>query len=432
LNSPNSLLLDRYRFPSQGLPDFDSNAVFDAFEATSRGKGLSLPVNPGDMIDGLRYERYLESAGSGLPGPRARNLYYRLRPYLPDFLRRELQKAYLRGWNNTAFPSFPVDRTVDILLERLLVLNMRAWGKERLPFIWFWPKGYKACGIVTHDIETEAGRDFTSRLIDIDESFDIKSSIQIVPEKRYEVSEGFLSEIRSRGVEINVHGLDHEGNLFDNRQTFMECARRINEYADRFGAKGFRSPSMYRKADWFKELNFSYDMSYPNVAHLEPQAGGCCTLLPYALPAGMTELPLTTAQDYTLFHILGNYSIDLWKEQTDRILEGHGLLSFIVHPDYVRSARTQTVYLQLLEEVVKCREDRGVWVTLPGEVDRWWRERSQLEVVPHGDEWLIEGPGRERAAIAYACLDGDRLVYEFPDDALGTQGSSVLIQEGAC
>jgi hypothetical protein len=189
---------------------------------------------------------------------------------------------------------------------------------------------------------------------------------------------------------------------------------------------------MYRKADWFKELSFSYDMSYPNVARLEPQPGGCCTLLPYSLPGGMTELPLTTAQDYTLFYILGNYSMDLWKQQIEIILEGHGLLSFIVHPDYVRSGRAQKVYRQLLEEVVKCRDDRGVWVTLPGEVDRWWRERSQLELVPRGNEWQIEGPGRERAAIAYACLDRDRLVYEFPGDAEGAQASSLLIQERTC
>ena len=47
------------------------------------------------------------------------------------------------------------------------------------------------------------------------------------------------------------------------------------------------------------------------------------------------ELPLTTIQDYSLFHILGDYSINLWKQQIDIIREKNGLASFITHPDYL-------------------------------------------------------------------------------------------------
>ena len=78
-------------------------------------------------------------------------------------------------------------------------------------------------------------------------------------------------------------------------------------------------------------------MSVPNVAHLEPQRGGCCTVMPYFL-GHVLELPLTAAQDYTLFHILGDYSTRLWQEQIDLILEQNGLVSFIAHPDYLRRA----------------------------------------------------------------------------------------------
>ena len=53
-------------------------------------------------------------------------------------------------------------------------------------------------------------------------------------------------------------------------------------------------------------------MSVPNVAHLEPQRGGCCTVMPYFV-GDVLELPLTTIQDYSLFHILGDYSTTLWK-----------------------------------------------------------------------------------------------------------------------
>ncbi len=40
---------------------------------------------------------------------------------------------------------------------------------------------------------------------------------------------------------------------------------------------------MYREQRWFDAFEFSYDMSVPNAAHLEPQRGGCCTVMPYFL-----------------------------------------------------------------------------------------------------------------------------------------------------
>jgi hypothetical protein len=171
---------------------------------------------------------------------------------------------------------------------------------------------------------------------------------------------------------------------------------------------------MYRNAEWMRELNFSYDMSIPNVARLEPQPGGCCTVMPYFLPGGMLEIPLTTTQDYSLFNVLNDYSMDLWDRQIDTILRGHGLVSLIIHPDYVFSSRAQAIYEQLLARVAGLQADANVWVTLPAEVDRWWRQRSEMQVVPAGAGWTIEGPGAERARLAYACLDGERLVYEVP------------------
>ena len=61
------------------------------------------------------------------------------------------------------------------------------------------------------------------------------------------------------------------------------------------------------------------------------------------------------------------------------ILDGHGLMSFIIHPDYVIQNRPQAIYKALLEELNRLRSDHGVWVALPREVDRWWRERSEMK-----------------------------------------------------
>jgi hypothetical protein len=252
--------------------------------------------------------------------------------------------------------------------------------------------------------------------MDIDDEFGIKASFQIVPEKRYAVPLSFLNTIRDRGFEVNVQGLDHDGNLFQNRQVFLESARIINEYARQYGAKGFRSPILYRNSHWFQDLNFSYDMSVPNVARLEAQRGGCCTIMPYTLPGGITELPVTMTEDYSLFHVLKEYSTDLWEKQMNIVQKGHGLMNFIVHPDYLIAERAQSVFRSLLERLSHAREDEGVWLPLPREVDAWWRERNQMKLAPSGEKWRIEGPGSERARVAFAHVDGDRLVYEFDKD----------------
>jgi hypothetical protein len=299
---------------------------------------------------------------------------------------------------------------VDAIHVQLLRLSMEAAGVRRIPFIWFWPRGASNCVILTHDVETAAGRDFIPTLMDIDQSYGFRASFQVIPEKRYEVSDECVQAIRSRGFEFNVHDLNHDGRLYQERGKFLERAAQINQYVKKFDARGFRAGAMYRNLDWYSEYNFSYDMSVPNVAHLEPQRGGCCTVMPYFI-GNILELPLMTIQDYSLFHILDEYSISLWKQQVDLISERNGLLSFVVHPDYVIDKRARAVYEELLQFLAQMRDERELWSALPCEVDRWWRNRSQMKLVAAGDGWKIEGPDCDRARIAYAILDGDRLDY---------------------
>jgi hypothetical protein len=376
---------------------------------------IILPFDVDQVADNLRYERYEGFSGwqKWVQASALRDVYYRLRPLLSVSIRKHLQKVYLRDWNTIPFPNWPVDRSVDLLFERLIVLAMRYSGITRLPFIWFWPDGYNACAILTHDVETTAGRDFCSTVMDFDDAAGIKASFQIVPEKRYTVPAAYLQTIRDRGFEINVQGLDHDGNLFRSRPEFLESAKHINRYAEQYRARGFRSPILYRNIDWFQDLNFSYDLSVPNVARLEPQRGGCCTVMPFFLPGRVIELPLTTTEDYSIFNVLNEYSTTLWKKQIQIILAGHGLMTFLIHPDYVMSGKAQDVFKELLEQMSQLRSDQNVWVPLPIEVDRWWRQRSEMTLVPADSGWKIQGCGSDRATLAYACLDGDNLFYEF-------------------
>jgi hypothetical protein len=290
--------------------------------------------------------------------------------------------------------------------------------------VWFWPDGAPSCTIVTHDVETAEGLDRCTWLMDVDDGAAIKASFQIVPEGRYVASAAFLDDIRRRGFEINVHDINHDGRLFSSREEFLRRAARINQYARQFGARGFRSGSLYRRADWYDALDIAYDMSIPNAGHLEIQRGGCCTFMPYFI-GDKVELPLTTSQDYTLFHILNDYSNDVWKNQIESVMSRHGLVSLIVHPDYQTDERARRAYRGLLDQLVGLREAGRCWLALPGEVERWWRARSRMTLVPDGDRWRVEGEGKERARVAWAELDGDEVVYRLESPATAVEGAPV-------
>lgn len=389
---------------------------FDAAQAVRcDGSSISLPFSFDEVIDNLRLERYRNgmALGRGLFGVTTaiRKLYYLFREGLSVRVRRRLQKIYFRDWEDLPFPSWPLDFTVDDLHEGYLRLLMESSGINRIPFIWFWPDGLSNSLMMTHDVETAAGRDFTSGLMDLDQFYGIKASFQVIPEKRYEVPDEYVRGIRERGFEFNVHDLNHDGNLYRERKEFELRAARINDYLRRYDARGFRAGAMYRNQDWYDAFEFSYDMSVPNVAHLEPMRGGCCTVMPYFV-GKVVELPLTLAQDYSLFHIMDDYSIDLWKQQLTLLKNRYGLMSIIAHPDYLIERRARNVYEELLDHLRQMVRTEKIWMACPGEIDLWWRARRDMKLVPRGDEWEIVGLQNERARLAYAVRDGDHLRYE--------------------
>jgi hypothetical protein len=390
--------------------------TFDASHAVAGdGGSLRLPFSFSEVIDNLRLEHYRPDGVQGRELFAAteliRKLYYLVREYLPVAVRRQLQKFYFRDWRTIPFPAWPVDFTVDNLHEEFLRLLLERSGIDRVPFIWFWPNGAPNCLMMTHDVETADGRDFTSQLMDLDESYGIKASYQVIPEKRYEVPDAYVRGIRSRGFEFNIHDLNHDGHLYKERKEFERRAARINGYVRKYDARGFRAGAMYRKQDWYDVFKFSYDMSVPNVAHLEPKRGGCCTVMPFFI-GNILELPLTLAQDYSLFHILEDYSLGVWKQQLALIRERHGLMSFITHPDYLIDHGARAVYVSLLDHLKQMVAQEQIWDATPGEVDRWWRSRRAMSLVPRGLEWEIVGPDSDRACLAHAVLDGGRVVYE--------------------
>ena len=399
------------RYAGSDPADSPGAELHDAWaDSTCASGSVRLPFELEEVADNLRLERYTKDSqkGSSAKGPVA-SIYYAFRPLLPVAIRRHLQRAYLGDWSKIAFPNWPVDHTVDSIMRGTMQLLLRAQQLDSIPFIWFWPDGARSSVAMTHDVETAAGRDFCETLMDINESFGIPASFQIVPENRYEVSEKFLDSIRKRGFEVNVQDLNHDGRLYNERGEFVRRAKKINEYGRRFRASGFRSAVLYRRQEWFSDLDFSYDTSVPNSGHLEPQRGGCCTVMPYFV-GKMLELPVTTTQDYSLFNYVRSFSIDLWKREIDLLFEQNGLISFIVHPDYIIKDRENKLYRELLAHLASLRA-QNAWIAAPGDIDAWWRQRSKMELVRDGAQWRVEGVGSERASVAYASEKNGKVVF---------------------
>ena len=270
--------------------------LHDALQDTVLENGTTyLPFVPSQVFDNLRSEKYASDwRKTGLMSGLAK-MYYFIRPVLSVGMRRHLQKFYLRDWEKLPFPRWPVDCSVDNLSQQLMLLSLRANRVEKIPFIWFWPEGASSCAIMTHDVESTVGQGFCEEVMNIDDSFGIKASFQIIPEDRYMISPEFLDSIRRRGFEVAVHDLNHDGHLYRDQDQFLERAAKINSYGQKYEAEGFRAGVLYRKQVWYDALKFSYDMSVPNVASLDPQRGGCCTVMPYFL-GEILELPVTTVQ----------------------------------------------------------------------------------------------------------------------------------------
>ena len=405
-----SAIAERYHCPEEFLAHLSSaprcQSIQSIHELLAENR-IASPFEPTQIVDILRHERYVTDEG---PNRLLRELYYSVRPLLPVSLRRPLQRLYLRRWETIPFPQWPLDMTVEEILDAALLAIMRAAGLEAIPFIWFWPYGADSAAMVTHDVETIPGRDFCSTLMDINESFGIRSGFQLVPEDRYPIPLALREEIRGRGHDVNVQDLNHDGRLFSDRAEFEARAKRINQYGREFGAKGFRSAVLYRNLAWFDQLDFEYDMSVPNTARLDPQRGGCCTVFPYFV-GDILELPLTTTQDYSLFNILCDYRLDLWQRQAAGVTARNGLLSFIVHPDYILNSKARATYRGLLEFLCRCRSDRGMWIASPNELNAWWRLRNRMELVKHDGGWHIRGAGSDRAQIAYATVSDGRIRY---------------------
>jgi peptidoglycan/xylan/chitin deacetylase (PgdA/CDA1 family) len=249
-----------------------------------------------------------------------------------------------------------------------------------------WPDGKKFALVLTHDVDTDKGQKKCRCLMDIEQSIGLIASYNIVPE-RYRLDHELLKEIGERGFELGIHGLNHDGMLFDSKPDFDRQAIAINRYIKQWGCTGFRAPAMQHNLDWIHDFDIEYDASTFDTDPFEPQSDSLGTIYPLWIPPlngrpGYIELPYTMPQDFTLFILMREKTDLIWRKKLEWVALHGGMVLMLTHPDYMQTGQGRCgfeeypaeLYSQFLEMVVK--NYRGqFWNALPCDVACYARAR---------------------------------------------------------
>jgi len=296
-----------------------------------------------------------------------RDIYYYLKPIIPRrlqiFLRRKMVLRKLSKCSNI----WPIDEKA---------------GKSRDG--WHgWPEEKQFALILTHDVETAKGQGKCGPLVELEENLGFRSSFNFVA-CEYDISSELRYYLNNHGFEVGLHGLRHDGNLFKSRKIFQAQVMQINHYLKEWEAEGFRCPSMYHNLDWMCDLNITYDSSTFDTDPFEPQPDSVQTIFPFWVQGnpsqkGYIELPYTLPQDFTLFVLMEEKNIDIWKQKLDWIAERGGMALLITHPDYMGFDKKQlkideypAEYYEEFLGYVKSKYKDRYWHVLPKEIARFW------------------------------------------------------------
>jgi peptidoglycan/xylan/chitin deacetylase (PgdA/CDA1 family) len=362
-----------------------------------------LPFDPGEIMQNFWSEQYRNIGRSTLTTichAAALRGYYLVRPGLPRSLQLRLRRVFTRVQARSSFPGWPVEDSLHNFYAWLFALVADVAGRP-VPYLDPWPDGKSWALVLTHDVESDTGYRDMDLLRSPERERGYRSSWNFVGQ-RYTVDDDTVRALHDEGCEVGVHGLRHDGRDLGSRRLMEQRLPAMRKYAERWSAVGFRSPATQREWHLMPRLGFEYDSSYSDTDPYEPQPGGCCTYLPY-FNERMVELPITMAQDHTLFTILQHSNADVWIQKAEHVRERRGMVLILTHPDYAHDPRLAEGYRMLLDAF---QQDDSVWHVLPRDIAAWWQKRAASTIREDRDGWRVDGPASARGRVQFAPNSG--------------------------
>ena len=320
--------------------------------------------------------------------------YYNFKPCIPWTLRIAVRSWLARGILRESADIWPI-------LE----------PAGRPPNGWSWPEDKRFALVLTHDVESSAGVKRCAELMDLERTLGVRSSFNFIPAGSYVTPPELRRHMEGHGFEVGVHDLKHDGKLYNSRGAFRANAQRINDYLRAWRAEGFRSGFMHHNLEWLQDLDVSYDASTFDVDPFEPQPDGVSTIFPFVVKQRGTsrkyvELPYTLVQDSTLFFILRERTIDIWKRKLDWIAERGGMALLNTHPDFMcfsgapRSHQYLAAWYAEFLDYVQKKYKGAYWQALPKDIASYTRRQSCAP------EWFVGKGNAEEKPLRGVTMGG--------------------------
>lgn len=306
--------------------------------------------------------------------------YYAIKPFVPRPVQIELRRHIARKKTVAFEESWPI-------LESA-VQKPKHWNG--------WPNHKQFALILRHDVETQAGQEKVTQLVEVEKELGFRSAFYFIPEK-YKVSSQLRTQLNNEGFEVGVHGLNHDGKLYRSPRIFKQRAKKINRYMREWGAVGFAAPACHHILDWNYALDILYDTSTFDTDPFQPHPSNLNTIFPkwidhglfpnpaYADHNGYVELPYTLPQDFQMFVILQQDNISIWKEKVDWIVKHGGMVHMVTHPDYICFGNEElgmeeypVEYYQQILRYIKTRYANRYWHALPKDVAKFFSEKVAI------------------------------------------------------
>jgi glycosyltransferase involved in cell wall biosynthesis len=300
-------------------------------------------------------------------------IYYFLKPFLPWSVRLGLRRQRARSRGATYAGTWPIDPKAGA--------HPPSWTG--------WPGDKQFAFVLTHDVEGAKGLSRVPQLAALETRNGFRSSFNFVPEGEYILSADLRESMVRQGFEVGVHGLQHDGKLYASKEEFAGKAAQIRNFLREWKACGFRSPLMQHKLAWLHQLGVEYDASTFDTDPFEPEPDAVGTVFPFWVPgpnnSGFVELPYSLAQDFTLFIVLREPNIEIWKKKLDWVAACGGMALLNTHPDYMcfeGQPKKDEFPAAFYEEFLTYAREKyadAYWSTTPCEVARFYCSTMPLK-----------------------------------------------------